>query len=85
MDQARVKLTVSRVGNGFSQSPGHEIEVPVDEAFRLVDSGQAYFVGPTPRRPQPAPVESPAAEQLQVAELAEPVEAKKPFRKPKVN
>lgn len=40
----KIKLLVSRVGAGFSQLPGEEVEVETGEAQRLVDSQQAVFV-----------------------------------------
>ncbi len=36
-----VVLTTSRAGTGFVQSAGETVEVPADEAERLIKAGQA--------------------------------------------
>ena len=40
----RVKLLVSRAGADFVQNAGDEIEVPDDEAARMIAAGQATAV-----------------------------------------
>ncbi len=40
----KVKLLVSRVGPSGAQNAGDEIEVPADEARRMIDAGQAEIV-----------------------------------------
>lgn len=46
----KVKLTTSRVGTGFNQACGDVIEVPADEAARMVAGELAVYV----ERPAPA-------------------------------
>lgn len=40
----KIKLLCSRVGVGFSQNRGDEIEVGADEGQRMIDAGQAELV-----------------------------------------
>lgn len=54
---AKIKLLQSRCGHtadgaAFAQNVGQEIEVGVAEAHRMVDAGQAEFVGKAPERPK---------------------------------
>lgn len=43
----KIKLLCSRVGVGFSQNRGDEIEVDADEGQRMIDAGQAELVRDT--------------------------------------
>lgn len=40
----KIKLLCSRVGVGFSQNRGDEIEVDAEEGQRMIDAGQAELV-----------------------------------------
>lgn len=40
----KIKLLCSRVGVGFSQNRGDEIEVGADEGQRMIEAGQAELV-----------------------------------------
>lgn len=40
----KIKLLCSRVGVGFSQNRGDEIEVGAEEGQRMIDAGQAKLV-----------------------------------------
>ncbi|WP_437231066.1 hypothetical protein SH661x_002310 [Planctomicrobium sp. SH661] len=60
MSTTRIKLLVARAGQGFSQSPGEEIEVDYEEALRMVEAGQAVVLSApvlTPDSPSEAPGE----------------------------
>lgn len=46
----RVKLVNGRVGQGFAQNPGTEIEVPEDEGQRMIDAGHATAVDEAPAK-----------------------------------
>jgi len=37
----KLKLLVGRAGPGFSQSPGEVVDVPDQEAKRMIEAGQA--------------------------------------------
>ncbi|HWL09557.1 MAG TPA: hypothetical protein VNQ76_14200 [Planctomicrobium sp.] len=76
MTTALIKLLVSRVGSDFSQVPGQEVEIETGEAWRMVDGGQAVFVGSPPPRAmgeEPTP-DVPAAN----PQPAKPKRTKKP-------
>ena len=40
----KVKLTISRAGVGFVQKAGQEVDLPKDEAERLIEAGKAIPV-----------------------------------------
>jgi len=40
----KIKLLVSRAGNGFAQNRGDEIDVGADEGQRMIDAGQAELL-----------------------------------------
>lgn len=40
----KIKLLVSRAGNGFAQNSGDEIEIGDAEAIRMIEAGQAIAV-----------------------------------------
>lgn len=48
MSKIKVELLVPRAGIGFSQNIGEVIEIGIAEGKRLVDAGQAAYVGKPP-------------------------------------
>lgn len=49
----RIRLLVSRVGTGFAQSRGEDIDVPEGEALRMIAAGQAEAIAADPREVEP--------------------------------
>lgn len=44
----KIKLLTSRAGAGFSQNRGDVIDVPNDEAIRMIEAGQAEAIREAP-------------------------------------
>ena len=81
----KIKMRVHLAGEGFSASPGDEIERPDDEAIRLIGKGYAV---PMATKTLEKAITPPVVEtRVEFAAAAEPVEtvgsSRKPFRKGK--
>lgn len=80
----KVKLKTSRAGDGWTQAFGDEVEMPDDEAARMVAAELAEYVDEKPRKSEPVQDPDPETSDPEGQPPA-PVEQPKPRRgrKPK--
>jgi hypothetical protein len=68
----KVKLSVSRSGNTWTQEAGQIVDMPEDEAVRMVESGQAEAVDAMPAADEPKEIETATVEPAEAAVEPQP-------------